>query len=112
MPDYEWDVYNKSVPMSTYLVAFAVTDLAVRESDPGLSDTLFRGQWREPRLPDSAPPPSDDPRMDACKSGGVAGGECAPCRMSPPFNSHSAQSGAVSPVSGCCGRLFTAGRRH
>ncbi|XP_043211709.1 thyrotropin-releasing hormone-degrading ectoenzyme-like, partial [Amphibalanus amphitrite] len=42
MAGYEWDIYEKSVPMSTYLVAFAVTDFAVRESDPGLSNTLFR----------------------------------------------------------------------
>ena len=48
MPEYEWDIYEKSVPMSTYLVAFAVTDLAVRESDPGLSNTLFRGQLGAP----------------------------------------------------------------
>ena len=39
-----WDIYEKSVPMSTYLVAFMVSDLASREADPGVSDTLFRGQ--------------------------------------------------------------------
>lgn len=27
-PDYMWDYYQESVPMSTYLVAFAVTDFA------------------------------------------------------------------------------------
>ncbi|GLG93863.1 Aminopeptidase, partial [Gryllus bimaculatus] len=30
LPDYEWDHYGESVPMSTYLVAWAVTDFAAR----------------------------------------------------------------------------------
>ncbi|XP_037077487.1 aminopeptidase N-like isoform X2 [Pollicipes pollicipes] len=42
MPGFEWDIYEKSVPMSTYLVAFLVSDLAVKQAEPGLSDTLFR----------------------------------------------------------------------
>ncbi|XP_037093237.1 aminopeptidase N-like [Pollicipes pollicipes] len=53
MPGFVWDIYEKSVPMSTYLVAFLVSDLAVKEADPGVSDTLFR-VWARPSAIDQA----------------------------------------------------------
>ncbi|XP_043210449.1 aminopeptidase N-like [Amphibalanus amphitrite] len=40
--DFVWDTFEKSMPMSTYLVAFVVSDMVARESDPSLSDTRFR----------------------------------------------------------------------
>ena len=41
-PDWVWDHYNKSVPMSTYLVAFAVTDFESRQSNRSYSKPVFR----------------------------------------------------------------------
>lgn len=40
--DFVWDTYEKSVPMSTYLVAFVVSKFSYRESPKKLSDTKFR----------------------------------------------------------------------
>lgn len=40
MPTYVWDHYQRSVPMSTYLVAFLVSDFEVLKS----ADNLF-GVW-------------------------------------------------------------------
>lgn len=36
-----WDHYHKSVPMSTYLVAFVISDFEKRVSDPKLSKPAF-----------------------------------------------------------------------
>lgn len=41
MPDYVWDEYMESMPMSTYLLAFAVTDFSHLQSG------LFR-VWARP----------------------------------------------------------------
>lgn len=35
MPGYVWDVYEESVPMSTYLVAFIVSDFTSQLSEEG-----------------------------------------------------------------------------
>ncbi|KAF0311369.1 Aminopeptidase N [Amphibalanus amphitrite] len=40
--DFVWDTFEESMPISTYLVAFVVSDMVARESDPSLSDTRFR----------------------------------------------------------------------
>ena len=41
MPDYVWDIYEESVPMSTYLVAFVISDFDYKVvSQPG--KTLYR----------------------------------------------------------------------
>lgn len=42
MPGWVWDHYHNSVPMSTYLVAFAVTDFEFMESDRNLSKPIFK----------------------------------------------------------------------
>ncbi|XP_049880547.1 aminopeptidase N-like [Pectinophora gossypiella] len=39
---FVWDQFGKSVPMSTYLVAFVISKFESRASPPGLSDTVFR----------------------------------------------------------------------
>ncbi|XP_045513404.1 aminopeptidase N-like isoform X2 [Pieris brassicae] len=39
---YVWDEFDKSVPMSTYLVAFVVSSFAYVDSPPQLSSTKFR----------------------------------------------------------------------
>ena len=44
--NFVWDTFEKSMPMSTYLVAFVVSDMVARDSDPALSDTRFKGQSR------------------------------------------------------------------
>lgn len=43
MPTYVWDHYHLSIPMSTYLVAFAITDFDVLKSQ----DNKFR-VWTRP----------------------------------------------------------------
>lgn len=47
MPGWTWDHYQVSLPLSTYLVAFVVSDFANRSSDPGLSKIPFRVWARE-----------------------------------------------------------------
>ena len=42
--DFLWDSFERSLPMSTYVVAFIVTDMAHRTADPALSETPFRGE--------------------------------------------------------------------
>lgn len=42
MEGWMWDHYNISVPMSTYLVAFVVSDFQSRTADPSLSKPEFR----------------------------------------------------------------------
>ncbi|CAG0906478.1 unnamed protein product, partial [Cyprideis torosa] len=53
MPGWVWDHYNPSVPMSTYLVAFVVSNLAYMESDSALSKTKFQ-IWTRPEALDQA----------------------------------------------------------
>ncbi|CAH2096717.1 unnamed protein product [Euphydryas editha] len=40
--DFVWDQFSKSVPMSTYLVAYVISKFSYVESPPELSDTKFR----------------------------------------------------------------------
>ncbi|XP_059611054.1 aminopeptidase Ey isoform X2 [Phlebotomus argentipes] len=41
-PDYLWDVYEESVPMSTYLVAFVVCDFAKQTDETGMVSVWAR----------------------------------------------------------------------
>ena len=43
-----WDTFERSLPMSTYVVAFIVTDMASRTADLALSETRFRGKFSRP----------------------------------------------------------------
>ncbi|KAF0311370.1 Aminopeptidase N [Amphibalanus amphitrite] len=45
--DFVWDTFERSLPMSTYVVGFIVTDMTHRVADPALSDTHFR-VWSQP----------------------------------------------------------------
>lgn len=47
MPGYVWDYYETSPLMSTYLVAFLVSEYVDVPSSPHLSDTQFR-VWTRP----------------------------------------------------------------
>jgi aminopeptidase N len=47
MLGYVWDSYESSLPMSTYLVAFLVSEFINVESDPSLSRVQFR-IWARP----------------------------------------------------------------
>jgi aminopeptidase N len=40
--DYVWDHYENSVPMSTYLVAFVVSDFDFKISEPSGNNVTFR----------------------------------------------------------------------
>ena len=42
MPGYVWDNYQASVIMSSYLVAFMVSDFIGIPAEPGLSNVEFR----------------------------------------------------------------------
>ncbi|XP_015519764.2 aminopeptidase N [Neodiprion lecontei] len=44
LPSYEWDRYERSVPMSTYLVAFVVSDFATQRSDDGKVGVWVRSE--------------------------------------------------------------------
>ncbi|XP_005179668.2 thyrotropin-releasing hormone-degrading ectoenzyme [Musca domestica] len=44
---YVWSVFDESLPMSTYLVAFSINDFAYRESKSGGSNVVFRTWCRE-----------------------------------------------------------------
>lgn len=44
MPTYVWDHFERSVPMSTYLVAFIVSDLEVMHSERGNVSVWARGE--------------------------------------------------------------------
>ena len=46
-PEYEWDIFEPSVVMSSYLVAFLVSEFTFLESDPALSPVKFR-IWGRP----------------------------------------------------------------
>ncbi|XP_043210450.1 aminopeptidase N-like [Amphibalanus amphitrite] len=45
--DFVWDTFERSLPMSTYVVGFIVTDMTHRVADSALSDTHFR-VWSQP----------------------------------------------------------------
>jgi len=38
MPDYEWDIYEESAPMSTYIVFFVISDF-VKNTAPNTGKT-------------------------------------------------------------------------
>lgn len=46
-PGFVWDIFEPSIKMSTYLVAFLVSEFVNVESDPALSNVLFR-IWARP----------------------------------------------------------------
>ena len=39
-----WDTFERTLPMSTYVVGYIVTDMPHRMADPALSETRFRGE--------------------------------------------------------------------
>lgn len=47
-PDYVWDIFKQSVPMSTYLIAFLVSEFDMKKAEIGKSKTLFR-VWSRPQ---------------------------------------------------------------
>ncbi len=47
MPGYVWDIYQTSPEMSTYLVAFLVSEYIDVQSNPALSNTQVR-VWARP----------------------------------------------------------------
>ncbi|KAJ0170678.1 hypothetical protein K1T71_013450 [Dendrolimus kikuchii] len=51
---FVWDQFEKSVPMSTYLVAYVVSKFVYVESSPGLSTTKFRIWARKDSLQQTA----------------------------------------------------------
>ena len=48
--EYVWDHYETSVPMSTYLVAFVVSDFKYSEAEPTGNNVTFRIWSREDAL--------------------------------------------------------------
>lgn len=42
MPDYEWDIFDTTPIMSSYLVVFLVSEFSTVETDPSLSNVQFR----------------------------------------------------------------------
>ena len=42
LPGYSWDIFEPSRRMSSYLVAFLVSEFTSVESDPALSNVQFR----------------------------------------------------------------------
>lgn len=54
LPGYVWDIYQSSPVMSSYLVAFLISEYNYVESDPAVSNTTFR-IWARPDYMDYTP---------------------------------------------------------